>query len=88
MPPGMTPPPDTSPEAWAVQVAIWRRMGPEGRATQACRTIDAARRTTLDAIRARHPEYDEGQARLALMRLLYGDDLYARAWPGQHRFEP
>jgi hypothetical protein len=47
-----------------------------------------SRRAALDAIRSRHPDYDERQAFLALVRLLYGDDLYAAAWPDQPLFVP
>jgi hypothetical protein len=39
-----------------------------------------ARAITFENIRARHPEYDARQARMALYRLLVGDELFRRAW--------
>jgi hypothetical protein len=44
---------------------------------------EAARRTTLDGIRARHPEYDDATAIRALFRLLHGAELYDKVWPGR-----
>lgn len=72
---------DTSAEAHAVQMAIYRRMTIEERTRLAAAMSEAARQTTLDAIRARHPDYDDATARRALFRLLYGADLYAKVWP-------
>jgi hypothetical protein len=84
----MLPPQDTSPEAWAIQLAIWRRMGIEGRTAAASGMIAFARRASIEAIRARHPEYDDRDARLALMRMLYGDVLFAAAWVGEPLLDP
>lgn len=84
----MLPPRDTSAEAWAVQVGIWRRMGDTGRTSAALQMTAFSRQCTLDAIRGRHPDYDERQAFLAFVRLLYGDILYAAAWPGQPLLSP
>jgi hypothetical protein len=72
---------DTTPEAAAVQTAIYRRMGPARRCEIAARMSVTARAVTLEGIRHRHPEYDEQQARWALFRLLVGDELYRRVWP-------
>lgn len=69
-------------------MAIWRRLGPEGRAATAFRMIRFSRQAALQAIRGRHPEYDERASRLALMRLLYGDELVATAWPGEPLRDP
>lgn len=84
----MLPPDDTSAEAWAIQLAIWRRMGIEGRTAAAAGMIRFSRRASLDAIRARHPEYDDQLARLALMRMLYGDALFTAAWPAEPLLDP
>ena len=72
---------DTSPEAHAVQIEVYRRLGPEGRVELAIEMSDEARRTAASGIRDRHPEYSEGQIRWALFRLILGDVLFRGAWP-------
>jgi hypothetical protein len=74
-------PRDTTPDAAAVQVAVYRRMSPERKIELGIRMSEEARAITLGAIRRRHPEYDDQQARYALFRLLWGDELFKRAWP-------
>jgi len=72
---------DTTPDAAAVQVAIYRAMSPAKRCELAAAMSVASRRIALAGIRARHPEYDDAQARHALFRLLLGDELARRIWP-------
>jgi hypothetical protein len=73
--------PDTTPEAHAIQLAIYRRMSTDERLTLAWEMSEAARRTTIDGIRARHPDYDEATAMRAMFRLVHGAELYAKVWP-------
>lgn len=80
--PGVHPPSDTSDEAHAAQVAVWRRLGPQRRLAIALRMSDDIRQVALDGIRHRHPEYAVAEARWALLRLVLGDELFARAFPG------
>ena len=40
------------------------------------------RNVTLAGIRARHPEYDERRARLALCRQMWGEALFREVHPG------
>lgn len=47
-----------------------------------------ARALTLENIRARHPEYDAHQARIALYRLLVGDELFRCARPTEPPLAP
>jgi hypothetical protein len=47
-----------------------------------------ARSITLENIRSRHPEYGEHEARMALYRLLVGDELFCRAWPAEPLLAP
>ena len=84
----MLKPHDTSEAAWAVQVAIWQRMGTDGRLAAAAQMIAFSRDAALDAIRGRHPDYDERTARLALFRMIYGDALVTAAWPNEPLREP
>jgi hypothetical protein len=72
---------DTSPEAYAVQLSAWRRMGPQRRLLLAMQMSDEIRQVTLAGIRHRHPEYTEEEARFALFRQLLGHELFVRAWP-------
>ncbi len=79
---------DTTPDAAAFQVALYRQMSPERRCAIAARMSSAARAVTLEGIRSRHSNYDAQEAKLALFRLLLGDDLFRRAWPGAPMLEP
>jgi hypothetical protein len=71
---------DTSPEADAVQVEAYRRMGGAGRAQVMFRLCEMAREAATSGIRARHPEYDDEQVKRALARLRYGDELVRSVW--------
>lgn len=79
---------DTSPDADAVQVEAYRRMGGAERVQVMFRLTEMARGTTEVGIRKRHPEYDDERVKLALARLLHGDELVRRAWPGRELVEP
>ena len=79
---------DTSPEADAVQVEAYRRMGGTARAEVMFRLTRMARSAAEAGIRKRHPEYDDAHVGLALARLLYGDELVGRAWPDRDLVEP
>jgi len=72
---------DTTSDAAAVQTAVYRRMTTDQRTRAAAEMSAMTRAITLENIRARHPEYDAQQARMALYRLLVGDELFRRAWP-------
>jgi len=79
---------DTGPDAERVQVEIFQRMAPEKRLqaaallSQTCRTLLAA------GVRNRHPEYNEEQVRLAVIRCLLPEDLFIRAYPGARDILP
>jgi predicted ArsR family transcriptional regulator len=79
---------DTSTDADAVQVEAYRRMGGTGRVQVMFRLTEMTRRTTEAGIRRRHPDYDDARVMLALARLLHGDELVRRAWPGRDFVEP
>ena len=79
---------DTSPEADALQLAAYRRMGGAGRAQVMFRLSAMAREAAEAGIRRRHPDYGDGDVRRALARLLYGDALVRRAWPGRGLLAP
>jgi len=79
---------DTTPDAARQQLAIYRRMTPAQRCAIAAQMSADARAITLAGIRQRHPDYDETQARLALFRILLGDELFRRVWPNAAIVEP
>lgn len=72
---------DTTDDAAAVRIELYRKMSPADRCSLAASMSVAARAIALSGIRSRHPDYDETQARWALFRLLVGDTLFRRAWP-------
>jgi hypothetical protein len=79
---------DTSPEADAFQIEVYRKMGGAERVQAMFRLGEMARGAAAAGIRARHPGYDATQLKLALARLRYGDDLVARTWPDHELVDP
>lgn len=79
---------DTTADADAVQLRLYRSMTSAQRTAIGDQMSIDARITTLAAIRARHPAYDEPTARWALFRMLVGDDLFTKAWPHAPLIDP
>lgn len=75
-------PADTTPEAARVQAEVFRRMSPERRLELALQMSDSLRATVAAGVRSRHPALTAEQVRLAVIRLLVGDELFRRAYPG------
>lgn len=65
------------------QVAILRKLGPEGRIRMAFEMSNTVRAFAEAGIRHRHPEYDERQVRSALIRMMLGEELFRRYY-GSH----
>jgi hypothetical protein len=82
------PPADTTPEAWAAQVEMLRRMDGGRRVSLAFRLTAMARDAARCGIRARHPEYGEEQVRRAFFRMLHGDGPTRCVWPDGALLEP
>jgi hypothetical protein len=72
---------DTSPEAERVQIEIFRQMTPERRLHAAAELTQLVRKLMTDGVRARHPNYDEEQVRLAVIRLILPEKLFFAAYP-------
>jgi hypothetical protein len=70
---------DTEGHAREAQLAVLRRLGPSGRVRLAAEMSEDARRMSFEGERRRHPELTAPQARLAVLRRLWGDALAARA---------
>jgi len=79
---------DTSPDAEEVQIEVFRRMGPEKRLHSAALLSDTCRALLAEGVRRRHPDYDEEQVRLAVIRCLLPEDLFLRAYPSAHNILP
>ncbi len=75
-------PADTSLEVARVQHGIYRRMAPEQRLRLAFQMTESARALAVAGVRARHPDYTEREAQLAVIRLTLGGELFARVYPG------
>lgn len=76
-------PRDTSEEAWEVYCSILAAMTPSKRAQMVFESSEAARELARTGIRMRHGNYTERQVNLALFRLMYGDDLFEKVYPGE-----
>lgn len=79
---------DTSEEAMAAQLEVYRRMTPEARLQVALELTEMSRQLLADGIRARHPEYSEEQVRLAMIRVWLTPELYRQAYAGYPELAP
>ncbi len=69
---------DTSEDARRAQIAAARRLGPAGRVRMAAEMSEDARRIAIEGERRRHPDLGEEEARLAVLRRIWGPELTAR----------
>lgn len=72
---------DTSLEAERVQIEAFRRMGPEGRLKAGIALSRMCRDLLTAGVRMRHPDYNERQVQLAVIRLILPGDLFLTAYP-------
>jgi hypothetical protein len=73
-------PEDTTPEAWAHWISLWRTASPAQKAARVGELNHATRTAALAGIRQRHPEATEQDQRMYLAALLFGDDLVRNAY--------
>ena len=66
---------DTSPDAYAVQLDLLRQLTPQQRLRKTFAMSRQLKQMAMDAIRRRHPNFDESQVRLKFIELTYGEDL-------------
>ena len=81
-------PRDTALESHEAQLRVYRRLGATGRARLAASLSADTRELTRAGIRARHRDYSEEEVELALRRILFGDELFRRAWPTRPLLAP
>jgi hypothetical protein len=79
---------NTSTDAEEVQIEIFRRMEPQKRLQAAVLLSETCCTLLAEGIRKRHPNYDEEQVRLAVIRCLLPEDLFLRAYPNAHDILP
>lgn len=79
---------DTTPDAEAVQIEAYRRLGGRERVAIVFRLNALVRDTAMAGIRGRHPAYDEVQIRMAWQRLVLGDALTRRVFPEREPIDP
>lgn len=63
---------DTSPEAAAIQVEIFRRMTTAQRLKIALEMSDSIRNVAIAGLRSRRPDLDENELSRELLRIMYG----------------
>jgi hypothetical protein len=79
---------DTSADAEKVQIEIFRRMSPEKRLQSAALLSENCRTLLAEGIRKRHPNYNEEQVRLAVIRCLLPESIFLQAYPGARDILP
>jgi hypothetical protein len=72
---------DTSPEAHAAHIAVYRAMTPERRVAVGVQMSEGGFAVMAEGIRRRHPRYDDADVEWALRRLRLGDDTFRQVWP-------
>ena len=71
---------DTSPEALAKQIELYRRMTPSEKADRLRALTLAVNTLALAGLRQRHPAADEHELHLRLAALRLGEDLVAQVY--------
>ena len=75
-------PHDTTPEAWRVQLEIFRRMSALQRLEMALELSDTVRDLAIAGVQHRHPDYSPDQVRQAVLRLMQGKEVFSMVYPG------
>jgi hypothetical protein len=81
-------PADTSPDVWRRQMAAIAARSPAERLAEWTEFNAAMSRLEAQAVRRRHPDYDDDHVLRALVRHRYGDELARAAWPDEALIEP
>ncbi len=79
---------DTSQVMHQAQHAYYARMTGSERVERAIEMTLAIWDVSRAGIRGRHPEYDEATVEIALRRLLWGEELFRRAFPDSGDVRP
>ncbi|NWG03638.1 MAG: hypothetical protein HXY44_12375 [Syntrophaceae bacterium] len=79
---------DTNSDTEKIQIEIFRRMEPQKRLESAALLSETCRTLLAEGIRKRHPNYNQEQVRLAVIRCLLSEDLFLRAYPNARNILP
>lgn len=79
---------DTLPKIEEIQFEILRKMSPEMRLNLAIQLFETEKKLLMEGIRSRHPEYKEEEIRLALIRILLGDEQFEIVYPQMKGIKP
>lgn len=74
---------DTQATADAVRLRVLRRLTPAERAQIGLEMSEQAFEVARQGIRNRHPDYDDEDVRLAMLRLLHGDEVVRKIYPSE-----
>lgn len=75
-------PEDTKPEAFRYQVQAFQAMAPDKRLQITFQLCNQHQSLIHAGIRHRHPDYDDEKTHLAFLRLIWGEDLFSKVYPG------
>jgi hypothetical protein len=73
---------DTTLDAARVYFATLRKLGADRRLQMALELTETMRRGVEEGVRMRHPDYSQNEVRLAVLRLMIGDELFRECCPG------
>ena len=69
-------------EAEKVQIEILRKMGPEQRLRVSLELSKLSKKLLEEGIRNRHPEYSKQEVKLAVIKILLGNELFGIVYSG------
>ncbi len=81
-------PEDTDPHVWWRQMDAIRSRSVRDRIAEWEQLNRAVVQMATDAVRRRHPDYDDRHVFLAFVRTYYGDELALQVWPEAASVEP
>ena len=79
---------DTSIEINRIWITILSRMMPEQRFTAALSLTQTCKLLLAEGVKRRHAEYTENQIRLAVIKLLLGEELFSAVYPEEKDIKP
>lgn len=81
-------PADTTQDVWERQMAAIARRSVADRLAEWEELNRSINRRAEDAVRRRHPDYDDDEVLRSLVRQRHGDELTVAVWPGLDLLEP
>lgn len=79
---------DTSYLAENIQLKIFKAMGPEKRLERAIELSNLSLKFLREGVSIRHPEYNEEQIKLAVIKLLLPEKLFKLAYSDKEEVKP